>query len=90
MTVLACLPDYLAEYEPRGRLLTIARRSDGHCVAFTGPKVAGDFRDCIRTHGAAHTVARFIAWARDDWRPLYKPAGLARLIAAHLPQALES
>lgn len=87
MTVLACLPDYLAEYEARGRLLTIARRSDGQCVAFTGPGIAGLFRDCLRTHGAARTVATFIRWARDDWRPLYKPAGIARLIAEHLPQA---
>ena len=76
-TVLAATPEYLAEYQRAGRLLTIARRSDGHAVALTGPSVAGDFRDCLRTHTPERVCETFAAIAGADWHPLYKAHALA-------------
>lgn len=73
MTIVLSTPDYVVEHEPRHRLLTIARRADGQCLAFQGRRVAGQFRDCVRTHGSDYTLGRWIAWGRDAWTPLYKP-----------------
>lgn len=76
MTVLASTPDHLAEYEAGARLLTITRRTDGHCVALTGARVAGEFRDCLRTHAPERVIQTFLriaGGAGADWTPLYKP-----------------
>lgn len=79
MTVLASTPAHLAEYEPGARMLTIARRSDGQCVAMTGARIAGDFRDCLRTHAPAQVIATYLRIAASlgiEWSPLYKPGAL--------------
>lgn len=87
MTVLAATRHYLAEYE--SGQLTISRAVDGRCVAFEGRGVAGQFRECLKTHGPERTVAKWVLWAeqrKTPWQPpLYKPAALARLIEENAP-----
>lgn len=73
-TVLAATAEYLVEYA--GGMLTIARRSDGHCIAFTGRRVAGEFRDCLKTHSPERVIACYIRMAPGAWAPLYKPEGM--------------
>jgi hypothetical protein len=76
MTVLASTPEHLVEYE--AGILTIARRSDGHCLALRGHGIAAHFRDCLTTHEPARVVAVFIKLCRGQhWRPLYKPRCMA-------------
>jgi hypothetical protein len=55
-------------------------------VAFTGAHVAGDFRETMAKVGAEKAIACFIRAGRDYWAPLYKPSGIARLIAEHGPK----
>jgi hypothetical protein len=77
VTILAQTSEYLVEYE--SGMLTIARYSDGHCLAFTGKRVAGEFRDCLRTHPPERVVATYIRIARGaTWQPLYKPECMPR------------
>lgn len=74
-SVLADTPEYLVEFSRSPIvMLTIARRSDGHCVHLTGRRVAAEFRDSVRTHGPDRAIRTFIAIARNNWSPLYKPA----------------
>jgi hypothetical protein len=81
VTVLAKNHDYIVEFEPTGqRLLTIARRSDGYCLAFTGARVAGEFRDCLKTHDLERIVQTYERIARGVWRPLYKASAMPRLL----------
>ena len=73
MTILADTPEHLVEFE--SGLLTIARRTDGHCVALNGRGIAGQFRDCLRTHSPERVVQTFLRIARgQEWQPLYNPA----------------
>ncbi|WP_419902091.1 hypothetical protein [Kiloniella sp.] len=78
MTILAETQDYLVEYETG--LLTIARYSDGHCIGFKGRRVAGEFRDCLKTHSPERVVETFIkaAGPNPKWGPLYKPHKMPR------------
>jgi hypothetical protein len=72
MTVLAKTTDYLVEYE--SNMLTIARYSDGHCLALTGRGIAGEFRACLKTHAPDRVIQTFMRMIPDaTWRPLYKP-----------------
>ncbi|MBN8557862.1 MAG: hypothetical protein J0L74_09360 [Burkholderiales bacterium] len=77
MTILAATTEHLVEFE--AGILTIARYSDGHCLTLKATGIAGQFRDCIRTHGAERATATFIRICRNqDWAPLYKPACMPR------------
>jgi hypothetical protein len=72
MTILASTADYLVEYE--AGMLTIARRYDGNCIGLTGRGIAGQFRDCLKTHGAERTIQTYIRMVPGaTWQPLYKP-----------------
>jgi len=70
MTILASTRDHLVEYE--AGMLTIARRTDGNCIALQGRGIAGQFRACLKTHSAERTIQTFISLGAT-WRPLYKP-----------------
>jgi hypothetical protein len=85
MTVLAITDAYLVEFE--SGQLTIARYSDGHCLAIEGKGIAGQFRACLRTHEPARVVETFISIANrikgpsgkpGEWQPLYKPERMPR------------
>lgn len=72
MTILANTAEYLVEFE--ARILTIARRTDGHCVALSGRGIAGDFRDCLKTHSPERVIETYLRLCRGiPWEPLYKP-----------------
>lgn len=72
MTILASTPDYLVEFE--AGMLTIARRVDGHCVAMRGRGIAGDFRDCLKTHSPERVIQTYLRICpRPVWSPLYVP-----------------
>lgn len=74
MTILAETPLVLVEYEALGRMLTITDKSTGKCKALTGPSIAGDFRDCLKTHNVHKVIDVWLRIARDvPWQPLYKP-----------------
>lgn len=73
MTILANTKAFLAEFE--NGVLTITRRSNGLHIAFQGERVAGEFRDCLKTHDAdtvCETYGRIWGFGRG-WLPcLYK------------------
>ncbi len=78
MTILAYTSEYLVEYESGqgGGLLTIARHMDGHCKGLTGRGIAGQFRDCLKTHSPAKAVEVFLKMAKSrGWAPLYTKGG---------------
>lgn len=82
MTVLAVTASHLVEFE--SGLLSVIRWDDGRALSFTGRRVAGEFRDCLRSHGAERATATFIRIAGPgaDWTaPPYKPSALARMRA---------
>lgn len=73
MTILANTPDHLVEYD--AGMLIIHRRSDEKYMALRGRGIAGQFRDCIKTHGAERTIATYtrIAGPNPTWHePMYK------------------
>lgn len=71
MTILARTPEHLVEFE--SGYLTIARYSDGHCLAWKQSGIAGMFRADLAKHGAARTVATFLRMMRRaEWEPLYQ------------------
>jgi len=73
MTILAMTDDYLVEYE--SGILTISRYSDGYCKACKGKRVAGDFRDCLKTHSVEKVIDVYLKMiAKFPWQPLYKPS----------------
>lgn len=77
MTILASTADHLVEFE--AGILTIARRTDGYCLAMKGKRIAGDFRDCLKTHAperVIQTYMRLAQQAKIDWTPLYKPKAI--------------
>jgi hypothetical protein len=77
MTILAITEDYLVEYE--SGLLTISRYTDGYCLGFSGRRVAGEFRDCLKTHTADKVIETYIKIARGaQWEPMYKPHRMPR------------
>lgn len=72
-TLLASTADHVAEYE--GGTLTIIRRADGLGFAMTGKGIAGQFRDCLRTHAPEKVIETFIRMAGPgvQWvGPFYK------------------
>lgn len=72
MTILAKTDEYLAEFE--AGYLTIARYSDGYCKAWKYSGIAGDFRQCLKVHGAEKTISIYLKIMRKaEWEPLYKP-----------------
>lgn len=77
MSILAITPAHLVEFEVG--ILTIARFSDGACITLKGKGIAGEFRDCIRTHGEERATATFLGIAGSQpWVPLYKPHRMPR------------
>ena len=77
MTILAVTSEFLVEYE--ARILTIARYTDGHCVALAGLGIKGQFKDCLKTHPPEKVVATFLRIAgKQSWQPLYKPGRMPR------------
>lgn len=78
MTILANTRMHLVEFE--SGVLTISRRSDQWHLAMTGKRIAGDFRDCLKTRPAELVVATYIRLAQQvgiTWQPsLYKPGML--------------
>lgn len=80
MTILTITQDHLVEFE--AGILTIARYSDGHCVALKGKGIAGQFRACLKTHEPVRVVQTFlrIAERKQAWQPLYKPERMPRSI----------
>lgn len=74
MTILANTPEYLVEFE--AGILTISRRSDGMHVALEGRGIAGQFRECLKTHEPNRVVQTFLRMPRKPvtWLPpLYRP-----------------
>ena len=77
MTILAKTDEHLVEFECG--VLTIARYSDGHCLGLRGKGIAGQFRECLKTHSPKRVVATFIRMCHgQEWQPLYKPARMPR------------
>lgn len=77
MTILAKTPDYLVEFE--ANMLTIARYSDGHCIALQGKGIAGEFKACLKTSPVERVIEVFIKMVSGAaWQPLYKPARMPR------------
>lgn len=73
MTILANTPEYLVEFE--AGILTISRRSDCMHVALEGRGIAGQFRECLKTHDANRVVQTFLRMPRGplNWLPpLYR------------------
>lgn len=80
MTILASTPAHLVEFE--NGFMSIHRRSDERHLALKGKRIAGDFRDCLKTHPAERVIATFIRMAGPavTWHaPIYKPGVLATL-----------
>ncbi len=87
MTVLATTPDHLAEFE-FGQL-TITRRTDGRALAFTGSRVAGEFRDCLKTAAPARVIGTYLRmFSGQEWGPMYKPDAIAAAKDSALVAAL--
>lgn len=79
MTILAETENNLVEYEHG--VLTITDLATGHALAATGKRIAGDFRDCLKTHSPERVTATYIRLLRGrgiEWEPLYNPDKLAR------------
>ena len=79
MTILAQTPYYLAEYDACGgvRMLSIIDRCTGMGKAIYGPRIAGDFKDCIRTHGAERSIKTWLKiMDGQPWLQFYKPGVL--------------
>ena len=80
MTVLASTADHLVEFE--AGMLIIHRRSDERHMALTGKGIAGQFRDCLKTHTPEKVISTFtrIAGPNPTWHePMFKPGVLATL-----------
>ena len=79
MTILTHTAEYLAEYE--GGILTISRDTDGHCKALKGRGIAGNFRDCLKTHNHEHVIKIWLKMMRGQiWQPLYKPHHINEIV----------
>lgn len=82
---LAKTPDYLVELghaRGYGYLLTIARKTDGHCVAFYGRLVGESFREAVKRYGVQQTIESYLRIAGDSWEPLYKASAIQRMLEA--------
>jgi len=80
MTILASTPDHVAEFE--AGFLSIHRRADERHLALTGKRIAGDFRDALKTYPPERVIATFIRMVGPSatWHaPAYKPGVLAKL-----------
>ena len=87
MTILAKTENHLVEYE--AGILTIARRSDGHCLdvrkgdgGIAAP--SGDFRHMCKRVGKDAATRRFMNIALAigcKWEPLYKARAMEGLLA---------
>ena len=58
MTVLAQTTEYLVEFE--SRMLSIARFSDGHVIGLVGKRLSGDFKSCVKSHGAERAIGTYL------------------------------
>lgn len=77
MTVLAQTPEYLVEFE--SGMFSISRFSDGHAIGLVSKGIAGEFRSCVKSHGAERATATYLRIAegiKAQWRPCYKPEPL--------------
>lgn len=72
MTILASTPEHLVEFSCG--MLTIARRTDGQCLAMKASGIAGEFRSCVKSHSAERAIATHIRIGERiaTWKPLYK------------------
>ncbi len=80
MTVLAETENYLVEYDQCGsfRMLTITDKWNGFAKSLFGPRIAGDFRDCLKTHSPEKAIETWLRIANDQsWEKVYKPMVLA-------------
>lgn len=83
MTVLAKTSEYLVEFE--SGMLSIARFSDGNAIGLRSKGLSGEFRSCVKTHGAERAIATYLRIAESikaQWRPCYKPEPLRARYAA--------
>lgn len=85
MTILAYASEHLVEYtRAGGGLLTIARHGDGHCKGLTGKGIAGQFRDCLKTHPPGKVIDIFLKMVRGgEWRPPYVADGTHKVAALY-------
>jgi hypothetical protein len=63
-----------------GYMLTIARKQDGHCLAFFGKDVGKGFREALVKYGPEKTLGSYIRAGRDEWKPLYKQYAILRIL----------
>lgn len=76
MTTLAETPYYLVEYDQWAghRLLGITDKFTGLCKTMTSDRIAGEFRDCLRTHSPERVIQTYLRLAANlPWEPTYKP-----------------
>jgi hypothetical protein len=77
VTILAKTQDHLVEFE--SGMLTIARYTDGHCIGLAGKGIAGQFRECLKTHTPERVIATFLRMdPKATWQPLYCPERMPR------------
>ena len=77
MTIITTTPEYLVEFE--AGILTIARYSDGHCIALKGHGLSGQFREALKKHGKDRTIRTYLKIdPKATWQPLYKPDRMPR------------
>lgn len=81
---LAKTPDYLVEIgraPGHGYMLTIARKTDGHCVALFGPKIGKMWREDCERYGLERALRTYLQMAiAGGWQPLYKPSAIQRML----------
>lgn len=72
MTVIADNENYLVEYE--AKMMSITSRETGLTISFTGARIAGDFRDCLKTHPIDRVVQTYVRMASKfaKWERMYK------------------
>jgi hypothetical protein len=76
MSVLAETHDYLVEYDQWAghRLLVITDKWNGFSKTMTGPRIAGDFKDCLTTHSPSRVIETWLKIMRNQpWQQTYKP-----------------
>lgn len=77
MTILAETADHLVEFDQAPTpMLTIADKATGMVKAMTGQGIAGQFRDCLKTHAPERVIQTFLRLAPWPWEPMYKPGAL--------------
>lgn len=80
---LAKTPDYLVEIgraPGHGYMLTIARKTDGHCVAIYGKSIGKMWREDCERYGLDRTLQTYLKIGADQWQPLYKASAIQRML----------